>query len=147
MSQKRDVSYLQDLNEPCSSINVHGALVNISPTKKGRNSPFFETTIADSMTVVGFNPHQQLQLSTLQKSSSPVELANCEVKRSRKGEGYNIMLKTNTLIKLHRKKIDLPTALESPTPKVITLDQLQTFLQFEKVTVTSKLSMSFPNKM
>ena len=80
--------------------SVHEALTNISLIKKERNSKSFDATIADATSavrVVGFNPHQQMQLSTLYKSSSPVELAKCEVKKSCQGQGYDIM-KSNTQI-------------------------------------------------
>ena len=85
MSRKRDISQLEDIDEPCTSVNIHGAVTAISPIKKGRKSQFFDATLADTTSkvrVVGFSPQQQIRLNELHKSSSPVELTNCEVKPS-----------------------------------------------------------------
>ena len=76
-------------------MNVHGVITTISPVKKGRKS-FVYATLVDTTSkvrLVGFSPQQQLILSDLHKTSSAVELDNCEIKHSRQGQGYGIMLK------------------------------------------------------
>ena len=54
-----------------------------------------------------------------------VELINCEVKSSRHGEGYEVMLKSGTQIK-SPKKMDVPTLMieMATAPKTIALDTL-----------------------
>ena len=61
------------------------------------------------------SPNQQMQLSTLHKACSPVELTNCEVKASGQGQGYDIILKSNTQIRLPPRKIDMATIMASST--------------------------------
>ena len=85
-SRKRDISQLEEIDEPCTSINVHGAVTIISPIKKGRKALFFDATLADTTSkvrLVGFTPQQQILLNDLHKTGSPVELTNCEVKHDK----------------------------------------------------------------
>ena len=65
------------------------------------------------MRVVSFSPQHQIQLNDLHKAKSPVELVNCVVKHSRQGQGYDIMLKNNTEIKLSPKKLDMEAIMPS----------------------------------
>ena len=146
-SRKRDISQLEEIDEPCTSINVHGAVTSISPIKKGRKALFFDATLADTTSkvrVVGFSPQQQILLNDLHKTGSPVELTNCEVKHSRQGQGYDIMLKSNTQIRKSPKKIDMDTIMTlTPECKIITLDALPTLPQYEKVSVNVKVLQLF----
>ena len=83
MSRKRDITSLSDLDAPCDSADVHGAITSISPIKRGRKSEFFDATIADTTSkirVVGFTPQQQLRLKTLHTSKSPVTFSNCQIR-------------------------------------------------------------------
>lgn len=94
--------------------------------------------------VVGFTPQQQILLNDLHKTGSPVELTNCEVKHSRQGQGYDIMLKSNTQIRKSPKKIDMDTIMAlTPESKIITLDALPTLPQYEKVSVNVKVLQLF----
>ena len=54
--------------------------------------------------VVGFDTQQQRKLNNYHQKNIPVELINCEVKSSRYGEGYEVMLKGGTHIKESTKK-------------------------------------------
>ena len=54
--------------------------------------------------VVGFDTQQQRKLNNYHQKNIPVELINCEVKSSRYGEGYEVMLKGGTHIKESPKK-------------------------------------------
>ena len=51
-SRKRDISQLKEIDEPCTSVNVHGAVTTISPIKKGRKALFFDATLADTTSKV-----------------------------------------------------------------------------------------------
>ena len=96
------------------------------------------------MRLIGFSPQQQIQLNDLHKASSPVELTNCEVKHSRQGQSYDIMLKSNTQIKKSPKKIDMDAIMASTLEsKPITLDALPTLPQYEKVSVDVKVLQLF----
>ena len=143
MSRKRDISQLTDLDEPCTSVTIHGAVTSISPIKKGRKDLFFDATLADTMSkvrLVGFSPQQQILLSDLHKANSPVQLTNCEVKYSQQGQGYDIMLKTTTQITKSPKKIDTGTIMASTLESTtVTLDALPTLHQYEKTSVNVKV--------
>ena len=95
-TRKRDFNSLDEIDEPSTSVNVHGAITTISPVKKGRKTVFFDATLADTTSkvrLVGFSPQQQLILSDLHNTSSAVELDNCETKHSRQGQGMILCLK------------------------------------------------------
>lgn len=47
----------------------------------------------------------------MHKTNSPVELTNCVVKHSRQGQGYDVMLKSNTQIRKSSKKLDMETIM------------------------------------
>ena len=143
-SRKRNISQLDEINEPSPSATLHGAITNISPIKKGRmNTQFFDATLADSTSsvrLVGFSPQHQIQLNDLHKTNSPVELVDCVLKHSRQGQGYDVMLKSNTQIKSSSKKLDMGTIMSSTMEsKPITLDTLNTLPQYDKVTVNVKV--------
>ena len=62
-TRKRDINNLDEIDEPSTSVNVHGAITTISPVKKGRKTVFFDATLADTTSkvrLVGFSPQQQL---------------------------------------------------------------------------------------
>ena len=144
MARKRDISQLDQINEPSTSATIHAAVTSISPIKKGRlNTQFFDATLADTTSavrLVGFSPQQQIQLNEIHKANSPVELSDCVVKLSSQGEGYDVMLKSNTQIRKSSRKLDMETIMASTLDcKPITLDMLQTLAQYEKVSVNVKV--------
>ena len=53
---------------------------------------------------MGFDVQQQRKLNNYHQKNIPVELINCEVKSSKYGEGYEVMLKGGTHIKESPKK-------------------------------------------
>ena len=107
--------------------------------------PHWQTQL--KVRVVGFTPQQQILLNDLHKTGSPVELTNCEVKHSRQGQGYDIMLKSNTQIRKSPKKIDMDTIMAlTPESKTITLDALPTLPQYEKVSVNVKVLQLFKSE-
>ena len=81
---------------------------------------------------------QLRKLQDYQQKQLPVQLINCEVKSSRYGEGYDVMLKSGSQIRESQRKIDVPS-LMIETEDVITLDTLQQKELFQKVTVTIKV--------
>ena len=142
-SRKRSISHLDEINEPIPSAIIHGAITQISPIKKGRNSNFFDATLSDntsSVRLVGFTPQQQVKLENMHKNKSPVEFLDCVIKDSRHGVGYDIMLKSNTKITSSPKKLDMDTITSSTLQsKPITLDTLFSLHQYERVTVNIKV--------
>lgn len=135
MSRKRTLS---ELDEPCTSAELYGAITAISPIKKGRNSDFFDATLADTTSkvrLVGFTPQQQIQLKNLHVAKSPVKITNCQVKPSRQGQGYDVLLKAQT----HISKSPMQLDVDSIMSKVVTLDAIDTLPQYDKVSVNVKV--------
>lgn len=42
-----EIEKIDDVKEPKSSMSIHGAVVTLSPVKKGRKSNFFDGMLAD----------------------------------------------------------------------------------------------------
>ena len=91
--------------------------------------------------LVGFAAAQQKKLEEYQQKKVAVELHNCEVKQSRHGEGYELMLKSGSSIRESPKKIDVSTLMvdDEKSKNEITLEQLPEITLFQKVTVTVKI--------
>ena len=85
MAKKRSYEEIQNIDDvkgPISSTSIHGAVVTLSPVKKGRKSNFFDGMLADETSqirLVGFQGMQQRKLNELYQKNVPVELENCEV--------------------------------------------------------------------
>ena len=71
----------------------------------------------------------------------PVELTNCEVKPSRQGEGYEVMLKNATQIKQSPEKLDVASlrADTGTTTKTVDVASLDSLEEFQWVTVNIKV--------
>ena len=106
-----EVEHLESLNKPQCNTSLHGAIASLSPVKKGRNSLFFDGTIADETSqvrIVGFTVQQQKKLNNLYQNKKPVNFVDCEVKPSRQGEKFEVMLKSNTQVVESKKKLTSP---------------------------------------
>ena len=70
----------------------------------------------------------------------PIEIKNCEVKPSRRGEKMEILLKSESLIHESPKEISIPDVdFEDDLLPEITLDALPPNYEFAKVTVNVKV--------
>ena len=147
MAKKRshdEIENIDDVNGPMSSTSIHGAVVTLSPVKKGRKAMFFDGLLADETSqirLVGFQGMQQRKLNDYHQKNIPVELENCEVKPARQGEGYEVMLKSSTLIKQSPKKLDVASLMAdiATATKTIILSSLESLDVFQKVTVNIKV--------
>ena len=140
----REIDHIDDVDGPATNTTIHGAITALSPVKKGRNSIFFDGTLADdtsTIRLVGFAAAQQKKLEEYQQKKVAVELHNCEVKQSRHGEGYELMLKSRSSIRESPKKIDVSTLMvdDEKSKNEITLEQLPEITLFQKVTVMVKI--------
>ena len=98
MAKKRshvEIENIDNVDGPMSSTSIHGAVVTLSPVKKGRKAMFFDGLLADETSqirLVGFQGMQQQKLNDYHQKNIAVELQNCEVKPARQGEGYEVMM-------------------------------------------------------
>ena len=118
--------------------------MTLSPVKKGRKALFFDGLLSDETSkirLVGFQGMQQRKLDDYHQKNIPVELANCEVKPARQGEGYEVMLKSSTVIKQSPKKLDVASLMTdiATVSKTVTLSSLESLDVFQKVTVNIKV--------
>ena len=130
-----EIENIDDVNGPKSSTSIHGAVVTLSPVKKRWKSMFFDGMLADETRLVGFHGMQQQKLNEYHQKNIPVEIANCEVKPARQGEGYEVIMKGSTQIKQSPKKLDVASLMAdiAPASKAVTL------LALEEVTVDVKV--------
>lgn len=146
LSRKRkhdEIDHIDSVDKPLASTSVHGAITSLSPAKQGRKSIFLDGTLADDTSkirIAGFDAQQQKTLNDYQQNNIPIQLINCEVKPSRHGHGYELILKSCTQIKESPKKLNVPALINATFtgPKTITLDALPTMGIFEKVTTAVK---------
>ena len=127
-----------------SCTSIHSAVVRLSPVKKGRKAMFFDGVLADETSqirLVGFQGMQQRKLNDYHRKNIAVALENCEVKPACQGEGYEVMLKTSTLIKQSPKKLDVASLMAdiATASKTVTLLSLESLDDFQKVTVNIKV--------
>ena len=57
-----EIENINDVDGPMSSTSIHGAVVTLSPVKKGRKAMFFDGLLADKSSqirLVGFQGMQQ----------------------------------------------------------------------------------------
>ena len=106
MSRKRTIEEVDNINDVDKTIpnsSLCGTLTSLSPMKPGRNSSYFEGTLADytsKIRFVGFETFQQRKLSELFEQKATVKLMNCEVKKARSGDGYELLLKRYTIAEI-----------------------------------------------
>ena len=139
-----EIENINDVDGPMSSTSIHGAVVTLSPVKKGRKAVFFDGLLADESSqirLVGFQEMQQRKLNDFHQRNVAVALENCQVKPARQGEGYEVMLKTSTIIKESPKKLDVASLMaDIATASItVTLSSLESLDVFQKVTVNIKV--------
>lgn len=80
-----------------------------------------------------------MQQRKLNQKNMPVELANCEVKPARQGEGYEVMLKSSSQIKPSLKKFNVALLMAAIATASKTATLLQSLDDFQKVIVKIKV--------
>ena len=139
-----EIENINDVDGPMSSTSIHGAVVTLSLVKKGRKAMFFDGLLADESSqirLVGFQGMQQRKLNDFHQWNVAVALENCQVKPARQGEGYEVMLKTSTIIKESPKKLDVASLMAdvATASKTVTHSSLEILDVFQKVTVNIKV--------
>ena len=84
----KEADNITDLEKPMLNTSLHGAITSLSPIKKGWKSLFFDRMLADNTSkvrVAGFEALQQKKLNELYQKNGPIQLVDCEVKKTRHG--------------------------------------------------------------
>ena len=131
MARKRQFHEIEDFDsveQPIPSASLHGVVTSLSPLK-GAKSAYFDGTVSDGtskLRLVGFSTKQQKLMEDFMAKKQPIELTDCEVKRARRGDQMELLLKTTTAIHGSPKKIEVLSAdFEDDKPRVIMLEGLQ----------------------
>ena len=153
-SKKRkfsEIEQIDDVNGPLPNSSIQGAITSLSPVKPGRKSSYFDGMLADDTSkirFVGFEPLQQKKLVNFLERNVPVQIDNCEIKTARQGEGYEVMLKSSSIIKESPKKLVVSTLRQTTTEEVMTisLEEISTLDDYQKVNVSIKvISVNAPD--
>ena len=141
-----EVENFDELDKGIGSASLHGVLTSVSPVKKGRKQNYFDGKLSDGnskLRFVGFDSKQQKKMSDMLTKKRAIEIKNCEIKPSRRGDKMEILLKFDSKINESEKKIDVPDVdFEDDTPEEVALDGLQSKYVFAKVTVNVKVHKS-----
>ena len=142
--------YCEIGNDEIQSANIHGVPRSLSPVKPRKKAAYFDGEMSDGscrIRFVGFKAEQRQRLLSFTEKDEPVELHNCQIKRSRQGHEMEVLLKTATVIKPSTKTFDLSNDIDTP-PTPVTLVEVHAMPEYSKVTVIVKvLSKGDPIKL
>ena len=90
------IEEISGVDHPITSTKIHGVITSVSHQKglKLRVFGIFADETA-KMRMVGFDDPQHRKLREYHERNVPVELVNCEVRSSKYGDGYELMLEWN----------------------------------------------------
>ena len=135
-----EVVVFSKVNGVASAI-VHGLLASVSRIK-GRNSEYFEGILSDgecTLRLVGFYRLQHKKLCSFCKERKPVFLRNCEIKKSRKSERMDVVLKSTTEIGELSRTYDDSAVDVDDDGDGFTLSQIEERDSFDKVDIRCKV--------
>lgn len=146
MARKRlhyEIEEIDKVDNKIESATIHGLVTSLSPLKKGRTASFFDGTLSDKsgkMRIVGFNADHQKVMKEFMNKKEPVQLTDCQIKPARRGSDMEIMFKGTTKLHPSPKKFDISTFhFGGDGPAEINLAQLQSFNDYDRVTVNIKV--------
>ncbi len=128
MARKRqfdEVDKFDSVDKPMSSASVHGVLTSLSPVKKGQKSVYFDGTVSDGNSktrLVGFSLKQYKMMGDFRSKKQAIQLSDCEIKRSWRGEKMELLLKASMIISESPRKIEVSSLeFEEDDPAKVTL--------------------------
>ncbi len=105
-----EVECLDAVNQPHSSVNIHGVITSLSPIKKGRTRNYFDGTVSDGtlkLRMVGFNVKQRAAMRDLLEKKEAVDLKDRQIQQARRGHSMEVLLKNSTEVSASPKKISV----------------------------------------
>ena len=138
--RKLDFANYSEVEGEVPAANVHGVVCSVSPMKKSKKCEYFDGSLQNNMRFVGFSRRLQGELECFRSSRDVVELKDCGIKTARRGEKFEVMLKSGTKVLKSPEKVDLSnipdSSSESPVVKISDMDGKD---RFDCVTVRSKV--------
>ena len=128
--------------KPTEDATIHGIIANVSPMKKG-NTPYFDARLCDGekqVRVVGFTSGQRKRLSNCEDTMDFVDLQKVRVKKAKHSEELEVVLKSSSEVRVQSSpnKAEL-LKVQKVLSNTITLSQLETQKEYDRVTVTGKV--------
>ena len=134
---------VSEITSPTKFAKVHGVLASVSPMRQsGTGYRYFDGSLTDgskTVRVVGFDTKIQQKLADFQARKEPVAILNCEVKEGKWNSGLEVHTRKSTDIQKSPTKLDATAIITKLPTDLITLDQLQTIENFQRVTVKIKV--------
>ena len=134
-----------EVNDEMSAATVHGVICSLSPMKKSRGSrcSYFDGTLSDgkgSMRFVGFSSRLQCEMEQYHSKNETVQLKECQIKQARRGDKFEVILKSDSGVKKSSLPVDLSKlpkdVSESP---VVAIKDIESLRKFDRVTVRVKV--------
>ncbi len=126
--------------EETDSTSLHGAITFLSPMKESSNgTQFFNGSITDGKTtlkLVGFKPVDQDKIKDLMDKSKPIVFDDCQIRKAKRGNNMEIMLKRSTSIGPSPKKLKVDAMCQDMP---ISLSELNTKNEYEKTSANVKV--------
>ena len=114
VSRKRPITEVisfDKISDAAPSAKVYGTVTSVSQMKRGKKQNYFEGSLSDGTTkirLVGFIPKVQRQLNEIFGDRNPVEIDNCEIKQSLRGDGMEIIMKSDTTVQITTREVNTP---------------------------------------
>ena len=124
--------------EVTSNAKVEGLITVISPMKTGKTCNYYDGEISDnhsSLRFCGFNSTVRRRLEESYEKGEAVVLEGCEIKKSRHGEGLEIIVKKTTDVLKSEKSFQV----SRDNKAVVLLDKVQELPQYQRVNVRVKV--------
>lgn len=132
------------MSDEVGSASVHGVVTHLSPIKKSKKgNNYYHGRLCDGQNTipfVGFAPSQQMLLKEFCETKKPIEMDNCQVKKStRDSEKMEVLLKGATKINPSKETFDV-SAMEFQDLQgtKITLNELNDIEPLTRISVIVK---------
>ena len=137
----REVENLDSLKTPAAKATLHGIVTTISDFQSGGTSNYFYGTISDDTAtkrLVGFEKAQLKTLDKFHRAKSAVRIADCQIRKERRGEKMQILLKDCSTIDTSPRKINVSATEYSPNTDIV-LSSLPEMDNYARVNVDVKV--------
>lgn len=134
---------LSGINSPIKFAKLHGVLATVSPMKKSVGGcSYFDGTLTDgqkNIRLVGFNTKIQQKLADFKDRNEPVAILNCEVKEGKYTSDLEVHMRNSTDVQRSPNKVDVASIVANLPTDLVTLDQIPSLANFQRVTVKIKV--------
>ena len=127
-------------SEVADVADVHGVVGKVSPMKQG-SSPYFNAVITDGekkMKIVGFSSALRKRLASSECTMDSVRLQRCQVKRAKKSDDLEVVLRVGTEVHSSPKKFPRSKVCKILSDTIV-LEELESKHDYETVNFTAKV--------